>query len=365
MLKYFLSVLTTFFALELSTFGNIKLPGIISDNMILQRNLPIKIWGWGDAGEKIKISFKNQDYSAVTDPGGKWIVIISPSDVGGPYDMQISGKNSIIIKNILMGDVWVCSGQSNMEWKMSWLKDQYKDEMATANFPDISLIDVANEYDVQVRQDAKINKSWASVNSENLPDFSAVAYFFAKNLYEKYKVPIGLISSEWGGTVAEAWMSYEGLSGFPNYINSISELRKQNNEEIIKSAKEKYLIYKNALIEKDKPSREWIKPTYKASDWKKMKLPGLWETYGLNMDGIIVFRKEITLKKQDLNKEFILTIPAVDDVDTTFINGKIVGTTNGYDKQRKYIINPKILVEGINVVIIKVYDTSGGGGVYG
>jgi len=346
-------------------FADIKLPGIIADNMILQRNMSNKIWGWADSGEKITIVINNQSYKTTSDASGKWLIKLNPSEAGGPFTMQVSGKNSIIINNILFGDVWICSGQSNMEWKMKWLGDTYKIEIETANNPNIRLVDIANEYDVQVREDAKINKTWSQVNSENLPEFSAIAYFFAKNLYEKYKVPIGLISSEWGGTVAEAWMSYEGLSEFPNYISAINKLKTYNNDEIKKQAQEKYTVWKNTIVEKDKLSKDWIKPTYNTNDWKKLNLPGLWESQGLNIDGIVYFKREFSLSPSEIKNTIILTIPGIDDIDTTFINGVQVGTTTGYDKERKYIIDPKILKSGSNTIIIKAWDTGGGGGIYG
>ncbi len=362
--KFFLSAIVIYF-FYVSSFADIRLPGIIADNMILQRNISNKIWGWADSGEKITVLFKNQSYTTTTDASGKWLVKIKPSESGGPFNMQVKGKNSITINNILIGDVWICSGQSNMEWRMKWLGDKYKTEMETANNPNIRLIDIADKYNVQVREDAKINKNWAGVNPENLPEFSAVAYFFAKNLYEKYKVPIGLISSEWGGTVAEAWISYEGLSEFPNYISAINKLKNFTNDDIIKQAQDKYLIWKNAIVEKDKINKDWINPDYNTKDWQKMNLPGLWETYGLKIDGIVIFRKEFNLKQSDLKNTITLTIPGIDDIDTTFINGIQVGNTSGYSEERKYIINPKILKPGSNTIIIKVWDTGGGGGIHG
>jgi sialate O-acetylesterase len=361
------ALLSAFFFQMLTTFADVKLPGIISDNMILQRNQPNKIWGWAESGEKITVAFNGKNYPATASADGKWMISLPALLAGGPFRLTVSGKNTINVENVLVGEVWICSGQSNMEWKMKWLGETYKTEMGTAKNDNIRLIDLTNEYDFKPRENAKIQQGWTGVSPQSLPEFSAVAYFFAKTLYEKYKIPIGLISSEWGGTVAEAWTSYEGLKDFPHYRKKFDELKVEFDPAIWESkVAAQQVAWDKALIEKDKANQPWLKEAFEPQDWKMMNLPGSWESQGLpDLDGIVVFRKEILLTQADLGKDLALFVAAVDDIDTTYFNGVKVGFTEGYTKQRQYTIPAKLLKSGKNIIAVKVLDTGGGGGIHG
>ena len=348
-----------------TVLANIKLPGIIDNNMVLQRDAPVKIWGWADAGESVTVTFKNQTYTAMPDGNGKWVVTLQKSPAGGPFTMKVAGKNSITLQNILVGEVWLCSGQSNMEYKLGMLGQAYQSEIKSAENGQIRMIDLANQTAFQPMKDAKIANTWVSVNPGSTALFSAVAYFFAKNLYEKYHVPIGLISSEWGGTVAEAWTSYEALGDFPAYRQRIEELRNTQTADWQALQEKKQADWNNALLEKDAASLPWKQPDFNTTAWKTMTLPNLWESQGLpGLDGIVVFRKEIDLKPADAGKDLTLTF-RVDDNDSVFFNGTFIAATQDYSKLRKYKIDAKLVKPGRNVLVIKVIDTGGGGGIYG
>ncbi|MEJ2507136.1 MAG: sialate O-acetylesterase [Ignavibacteriaceae bacterium] len=221
---------------SLASFGKVKLPKLISDGMILQRNTDVNIWGWADANENISVSFVGSTYNTIADNKGNWKVVLADLKPGGPYQMQI---NSITINNILVGDVWVCSGQSNMELPMRRVSWNYPGEIKHSENKYIRQFLVPDKYNFDEPQNDLSSGTWKSASPENTPDFSATAYFFAKFLYEKYKVPIGLINSALGGSPVESWISGNALKKFPKYYNDAKlfgdsiQLRRLTGQEVM------------------------------------------------------------------------------------------------------------------------------------
>ena len=173
---------------NLTLSAQIKLPKLISDGMVLQRDTKVKIWGWASPQENIQLSFKGNQYATIADNNGNWTIEMPPQKAGGPFVMELSGKNNITLKDVLFGDVWLCSGQSNMELWMGRLKYTYANEVANANNPNIRQFIVPDKYDFNEPKQDVPDGAWLSVNKKNIYDFSGVAYFFAKELYEKYKI---------------------------------------------------------------------------------------------------------------------------------------------------------------------------------
>jgi sialate O-acetylesterase len=343
--------------------ADVKLPSIFSDSMIMQRDKRNKIWGWADVGEKITVQFANKNYATIANNHGDWLLFIDPQPVGAPLNLLVSGKNALKINHILMGDVWVCSGQSNMEYKFNWLNGFYKKEMLTMQDDNIRAVEFNNQYSLTPLKDAKVERAWRSVTPQSVGEFSAVAYFFAKNLYDKYKIPIGLIQTEWGGTISEAWTSYEGLSQFPLMQAKLDNLKM--NETKAKPEGDPMQIWLKSLASKDAISKDWTNENFNASDWKNMNLPDLWEHQDAKLlDGLVVFRKEINISETDAGKDLTLNFK-VDDIDTTYFNGIKVGFTEGYNTLREYKIEGKFVKKGRNTIVIKALDTGGGGGIWG
>ncbi|MEO8403537.1 MAG: sialate O-acetylesterase, partial [Chitinophagaceae bacterium] len=198
-----------------TTYAQVRLPRLVRDSMVLQRDTKIKIWGWASPNEKIKISFNGKSYKATTASDGKWMTLLSPTKAGGPYTMDITGKNKIQLKDILVGDVWICAGQSNMVIPMERVKEKYPDEIANANYPSIRHFFIPTMTDLKGPHDDLPSGNWKPAVSTDLLQFSAVAYFFAREIYNRYHIPIGLINASVGGTPIEAWISEEGFSQFP------------------------------------------------------------------------------------------------------------------------------------------------------
>ncbi|QTL99038.1 sialate O-acetylesterase [Iocasia frigidifontis] len=347
----------------------IKLPRILSDGMVLQRDKEIKIWGWAAKGERITVLFQDKEYSTVAKNNNTWDFILPPMPAGGPYKMIIDGcNNSITINNILIGDVWVCSGQSNMEIPISRVRDLYEEELSTAWNSEIRQFNVPQIYNFNVPCQDLESGEWKSVDPENILDFSAVAYFFAKELYDRYQVPIGLMNVSVGGSPVEAWLSEDALQGFPGYLESVEKFK---DDEYVKGILQKDELaeenwYSN-LLEKDQgflnQRKAWYDSDYDDSEWSTFNLPAFFEELGLdNFNGAIWLRKEVEVPASMLNRSARLLLGRIIDSDTAYINGIVVGKTEYQYPPRKYDIPEGLLKEGKNYIAIRVVCNNGQGG---
>jgi sialate O-acetylesterase len=198
-------------SLPSSARADVTLPALFADHMVVQRQLPVHVWGMADSGEAVTVSFRGESQAATADHLGRWSLYLPPGEAGGPFEITVQGHNKSILRDVLVGDVWVASGQSNMEFEMYKVANATT-EIAAAGYPNIRLLKVAKSFSDYRMDDAKLAASWVDCTPESVHDFSAVAYFFARDVQKKENVPIGLIESSWGGTPAEAWTSLRALS---------------------------------------------------------------------------------------------------------------------------------------------------------
>jgi sialate O-acetylesterase len=366
--KLFLSAVCCFAFFSVQVINaNVRLPKIISDGMVLQRNIDVKIWGWADAGEKIAINILDKTYSTVTGTDGKWIITLDKFEAGGPYKMEINANNKIVINDILFGDVWFCSGQSNMETPISRLEDKFPEEIATSENPFIREFAVPRSCDFNSPQEDIPAAKWESANPQSIKNFSAVAYFFARELFEKYKVPIGILRSAVGGSPAEAWISEDALKEFPHYLQ-IAEKYKDDAfvKKLASEDKIKLDAWYESLWKEDKGLHEekiWHDINYDASGWQKMNLPAFWEDEGLpELDGVVWFRKEIEVPATMIGKPAILLLGRIVDSDSAFVNGKFVGNVTYQYPPRKYEVPANLLNEGKNIIVVRVVNNRNKGG---
>jgi sialate O-acetylesterase len=296
--------------------------------------------------------------------------MLAPEKSGGPYQLLVKGKNQVAIENILVGEVWICSGQSNMEMPIDgWGKiNNYQQEINTANYPQIRHFKVPNTVSTTLKDDIT-GGDWKICSPATAGDFSATAYFFARQLYNQLNVPIGLINTSWGGTQSEAWTSKQAFeqSLELKYVadamtgSDMETFIKQRGESTLKNIQKIQVSFDNNANTSD-----WKNVDFNDSKWPLMNLPGLWEGQGLqDLDGTVWFRKTITISDADAGKAASLQLSMIDDNDETYVNGVKVGTTNGYNTPRKYSVAAGILKAGKNTIAIKVGDTGGGGGLYG
>ncbi len=347
--------------------AQIKLPRLISDGVVFQRDTKLKLWGWASAKEDISLVFKGKTYKTVADENGHWEISIPNQSSGGPFEMTFKGKNEITLHNILFGDVWVCSGQSNMELTMDRVKDKYSSVIANSENANIRQFLVPDKYDFKNPQVDLESGDWLSANPKNLLSFSAVAYFFAKEIYEKHHVPIGLINAALGGSPVEAWMSEDALIPFSNLHDELIKFKDDKViQEIESSDNQRSKDWYKELNSKDiglSNSPKWIDPKLDDSDWTEMNVPGFWsEGPKININGSVWFRKKINVPKSLVGMSLKLWLGRIVDQDSVFVNGKFVGTTGYQYPPRKYVIAPSILNEGENTIVVRIINSAGKGG---
>ena len=356
--------------------AKVKLPALISDGMVLQREQPIKVWGTADAGESVQVKFlKNATptgvkggklkvaYTVTADANGRWTLTLPAMKPGGPYILQV---NDIELKDILVGDVWLCSGQSNMELPVSRVTDMFRDEIAAYENTNIRQLKVPNIFNFHAPQaDLPDYVAWKPLTQENVMNFSALGYFFAKAMYEKNSIPVGLINSSWGGTPVEAWISEEGLKEFPKYIN---DKRQYEDDAYLKSIKQteglSFYRWNTSLYRGDAGLHEatpWYAANYNDKDWKTVDLFSTdWGTNGLNpINGSHWFRKEVEVPQDWNGKEATLRLGCIVDADSVYVNGTFVGTISYQYPPRIYTIPAGVLKAGKNTVTIRLISNNG------
>jgi sialate O-acetylesterase len=347
--------------------AQVVLSPIFTDNMVLQRNRPIPIWGNSNDNETVEIRFNKQIKIVKADENGKWMVKLNPEIAGGPYQLIVEGKNTLQLNNILVGDVWICSGQSNMEWTVGQSQNA-KEEISSANNPLIRHVKIAKEIN-SLPQDTFATNSWQVCDSTTVADFSGIGYFFAKKMVDDLNIPIGLINASWGGTNIETWISRDGFENSDEFREMITTMPQIDLDTIAKlktiARLKKIESVQNSKLNSSKTD-SFKERTFDDSNWPELNQPQAWEQQNLGVfDGIVWLRKTFVLSEDDLKKKAILYLAKIDDEDISYVNGIKIGSSNQWDHFRKYEIPDAVLKEGKNAIAIRVVDTGGDGGIYG
>ncbi|WP_324671233.1 sialate O-acetylesterase [Hymenobacter sp. GOD-10R] len=352
-----------------SARGQVRLPRLVSNGMVLQRDKPVTIWGWAAGGEKVAVSFQGETYRATASPVGEWRVSLPALKAGGPFDMTLTASNQLTLRDILVGDVWLCSGQSNMETTMSRVRDKYPEEVETASNARIRQFNAPMRYAFNGPKTDLTGGSWVAVSPQSIGEFSAVAYFFAKDLYAKYQVPIGLIKDAVGGSPAEAWLSAEALKQFPTYQQAGE---KYKDSTLVASTQQREQAASRAWSQRlhqtdqgEAPGQQpWYAPSYEAAGWATMNVPGYWadQTSLGPVNGVVWFRKEVDVPASMVGKPARLELGTLVDSDFTYLNGKLVGTTGYQYPPRKYDFGPDVLKPGKNIIVVRLISNGGRGG---
>ncbi len=346
------------------TTAQIRLPQLIADNMVLQRDIPLKLWGWATPSERIELIFAGRHYRTLAAADSSWEVRLPLMKAGGPYSLEISASNHILINNILIGDVWFCSGQSNMVIPMERVKEKYPEDIAGADFPQIRNFFVSTAADVVAEHKDLPHSGWQEANPKAVMTFGAVTYFFARDLYKKYHVPIGIINSSVGGTPIQAWISATGLDSFAGYAEKIAKFRAPNfmaDLEEVKPFRGNFLSASPAIFDED--SAKWYQPEYAPVGWHHFWLPGYWADQGVKgLNGVVWFRKEIDVPASMAGKPAKLFVGRIVDADETYLNGVEVGNITYQYPPRRYEVPAGLLKEGKNLLVVRVTNTSGKGG---
>ena len=343
---------------------------LFSDNAVLQRDRIIPVWGWTTPGQTVSVKLDAKTTTALADASGRWTARIGPFPAGGPHTLGVSGESpteSVTRGNILFGDVWLCSGQSNMEMGIGNVNNA-EQEIASANYSQIRLFTVPKlPATTPVRN---VNSRWLECNPTNIKEgawngFSAVAYFFGRKLHQELKIPIGLLHSSWGGTVAEAWTSEVSLGTLPDFRGAIaaSKLSANANGKTLDERINSWLANYDPKLQTN-----WATPESDDSTWNTLAVPGSWENSGVqelaDFDGVALFRRTIDVPVEWAGKDLTLALGGIDDNDVTFWNGVAIGQTSGWQQNRRYTIPGAQVKAGQSTIAVRVTDTGGGGGFH-
>ncbi|MFT3737465.1 MAG: sialate O-acetylesterase [Breznakibacter sp.] len=350
------------------TFAQIRLPKLIGNGMVLQHNAETKIWGWASANEKVTVTFLGQTHETQTNDNGEWQIVLHGLPPGGPYSMTLKASNVIELNDIWAGDVWLCSGQSNMELPLRRVTPLYEKELAGYENDQIRMFAVPQTYNFHAPKTDLVSGSWKPATQANLMEFSAVAFFFAKALHDKYGIPIGLINSSLGGSPAEAWMSEKALKQFPAHYNElqrfkddalIGEIEKSDNQRI----GEWYLRSWQKDQGRENADTPWQSPVLNTSEWDSMYLPGYWADTPMGAtNGVAWFRKKVDIPASMAKQPAKLNLGRIIDADSVWINGHFVGSVGYQYPPRWYQVPANVLEQGANTIVVRVISNAGKGG---
>jgi sialate O-acetylesterase len=358
-----LTVTAFVLAVTLSAAAEPFLSPVFTDNMVLQRDQKDAIWGWSKPGEKVTVSIAGQSAETSAGADGKWTVMLPPQKAGGPHTLTVKGPETVTLNNILFGDVWICSGQSNMEWVVA-NSNNAQAEIAAADFPEIRSITLPHVAAAQP-QNTFSSDGWQVCSPKTAGGFTAVGYFFGRKLHQDLKVPIGLIHTSWGGTIAEAWISKEALEPLHDFNQAMADLERQSKPTAGNPDSHAEWFATN-----DPGSAGgWADEKFADGAWATINQPCQWSGSNIadlmNFDGVVWFRRSLDLPADAAGKEAVLDLGAIDDEDTVWVNGKQIGATEGFQKLRSYTVPAGLLKQGENSIAVRVLDLNGDGGFTG
>lgn len=366
--------LTLLFAARLC--AEVRLASPFGDHMVLQQGRPVPVWGTAAPGEKVTVAFAGQKVSTIADATGRWRINLKKLKASAtPRELVVtsgnpkSGIENQKFSDVLVGEVWLCGGQSNMERQLGLRSGQkpivnWEAAVAAADLP------LIRQFYVPLRTadtpQAATAGAWTVCSPATAPDFSAVGFFFARDLFRARGVPVGIIHSAYGGTPAEAWTSREGLAAFPEFIEQLDQAKNAAVDPA--KAREEFLAKLGAWFRANDPgsgTHPWSAGGLDTSGWETMQLPVLWEEAGHpDWDGVAWFHRTFDLPAGWAGRDLILHLSAIDDDDTTWVNGTEVGTTTLYNAQRSYRVPAAALKATGNEITVRVLDTGGGGGIW-
>lgn len=347
--------------------AKISLPYFFSDNMVIQRDKPVKLWGWSATKKEFSIELASVKKKVKPAKDGSWKIEFPAIKAGGPYQINFEGDTVFSLKNILIGDVWFASGQSNMEWNVSQsFNSAY--ELSVADDPNIRCFSVPKKIGSAPLNSISAGK-WIEATYEQAAKISGVAYFFAKNIRASQHVPIGIINAVWGGTAIESWTSIESIGTHPDFAEkakAVIESRNTSNsiEVLQKLSADERREWETKIQSIDRGYIEkWYSPEFKPQGWHSLLAPGYWEDNGLpDFDGVVWMNKTFYVPPSMINKRLVLNLEVINDNDITWINGKEVGRITWNEGRRIYDIPTGLLHEGENKLVVRVLNRAGKGG---
>jgi len=360
----------------------LQFSSIFTDSMVLQQRHDVAVWGTAAAGKRVSVKASwNAGASAVADSSGSWSLHLRTVKAGGPYEITASdGDTSVTLHDVLLGEVWLCSGQSNMEMPLEGWRPQNPimnsdSEIAHANYPNIRLFGMKRGYAIE--PESSCDGKWTECTPQNARLFSAAGYFFARTLHEKLNVPIGMIHASWGGTAIESWIGKKALTTVGAYDSVLKKMEEGRDSilvlnkwvtghPVIKLAGRKQ---ESRWLNLDFDDSACASKSFNDSLWKEMTLPTVWERTEVGeFDGAVWFRKQVILPSGWKGRDLVLSLGPIDDMDETFVNGVPVGShlTEGmWQEPRIYTISGNVVKDSVVEIAVRVLDYGGNGGIFG
>lgn len=354
----------------------VTVAALFSDGMVLQRELPIPVWGWAEAGQAVAVTLAGNTAQTVASADGTWRVTLPALPAGGPYEMTVSaGSETLRRGNILLGDVWICSGQSNMQMTVCQ-SNNAQAEMAAANYPQMRLFSVPMRAELEPLTD--VDGAWQVCTPETVPNFSAVGYFFGRELHQQLGVPMGLINTSWGGTLCEAWTSCEALSAEPSlrYMPERLERFLAHPDEVLVRYEEELAAWERSNNIPDDPGNQgyaqgWADPQTDTAAWAEMALPAFWQNAGHAYSGVFWFRREVEVPAAWAGRDLVLNLGPCDKNDITYFNNEQIGSltmeerNDAWATPRVYTVPGRLVRAGRNTIAVRVFSNIYNGGMHG
>jgi sialate O-acetylesterase len=356
---------------------SLRLAPLFTDHLVLQRDRENALWGWDEPGREVTLTVEGVDVPArrtTTAENGRFSLVCPALRAGGPYRLCIEGSETRVLEDVMAGEVWLASGQSNMEWKVSAAANADA-ELEAANFPNIRM------FKVEPRPARKpvttANGEWLRSTPEDTAGFSAVGFFFARELEQKLGVPVGIIDATWGGTSIDSWLGRDALLPLdPASDERWAELTRDEAElERVRAEYERTLAtWESGAFPVDGKNEGfelgWARADFDDRAWKTMNLPAFWQHRGLAFNGVVWFRRSVELSPELAEQDLVLSLGAIDDFDHTYFNGELVGslpdgTPNAFQTRRRYVVPGRLVRAGTNVLAVRVFDHFGEGGFAG
>jgi sialate O-acetylesterase len=346
--------------------------------MVLQRDRRNLLWGWDEPEREVRVTLEGQGVSQslrarTAAEDGRFELELPELPAGGPYTLSIEGSSTERLEDVLVGDVWIASGQSNMEWTVA-MSDGADREIAEAQHPQLRCLFVTRTPSQEPA--ARASAAWRVVSPKSVGDVSAVGYFFARELHRTLGVPIGFVDAAWGGTRVEAWTSARALATVldlgaerARYVLAPHQL-----EETRRHYAARLLAWQKASLPADPGPRsdspKLASPDASTAEWRELRAPGSWQSAGMRFNGVVWYRKEIELPASFARSALALSLGAIDDFDHTYFNGRAVGshpagTAEAHQIRRKYAVPLELVNGGRNVIAVRVFDHFGEGGLMG
>ncbi|MBL8537903.1 MAG: hypothetical protein JNM59_10920 [Hyphomonadaceae bacterium] len=342
---------------------------MFTDHALLQRDRAIPVWGWASPGETVTVTLADNEVRTRADRNGRWLARLPALAAGGPYELSARTHHTRqTIADVMLGDVYLCSGQSNMEFETAVATNARSMVQSSAD-DSLRLFAVTRRIAATPQTRFEAPDHWAVATPESVASFSAVCYFFGRNLRQTQRVPIGLVEAAWGGTPIEAWMSDAAFHRLGGYEARLSDAAlAERDPAAAQAAHEAALRAWWRGI--DRGERDgYARADFDASDWASVRPAGFWENAGErtleSLDGVVWHQAEFTLTERQASQAAQALLGPADDVDITYINGVQIGATHGWDTPRAYAVPVGVLRAGRNVLASSVLDTGGGGGWWG